>query len=66
MELENKTYDYYREQAASAGLPQEKTFYESLAAQEQGHHKALLSYYEFLKDPGAWFVQSEHPGLDGG
>jgi hypothetical protein len=37
-----------------------------LAAQEGEHHLILLDYYEFLKDPAAWFVQKEHPSLDGG
>ena len=66
MGLENKTFDYYRGQAKSAGLSQEKQFYEALASQEEEHHRVLLSYYEFLKDPEAWFVQAEHPSLDGG
>ena len=65
MEMENKTYDYYRAQAAKATFPAEKEFYERLVVQEEEHHKVLLSYYEFLKDPEAWFVQMEHPSLDG-
>ena len=65
MEMENKTYDYYRAQAAKANFPAEKEFYERLVVQEEEHHRVLLSYYEFLKDPEAWFVQMEHPSLDG-
>lgn len=66
MELENKTFDFYRAHAAKASYPQEKKYFMELADQEEGHHKALLSYYEFLKDPEAWFVQTEHHSLDGG
>ena len=65
MDMENKTYDYYRAQAAKATFPAEKEFYGRLVVQEEEHHKVLLSYYEFLKDPEAWFVQMEHPSLDG-
>ena len=65
MEMENKTYDYYRAHAASATFPAEKEFYDRLTVQEEEHHKILLSYYELLNDPGAWFVQAEHPSLDG-
>ncbi len=64
--LETKTFDYYEEQAKKASYPAEKEYFQSLALQEHEHHKALLSYYEFLKDPQAWFVEMEHPSLDGG
>ena len=66
MAMENKTYDYYREQGARAAYDAEKQLYEALAAQEEEHHRVLLDYYEFLKNPEAWFVQKEHHSLDGG
>ena len=66
MDMENKTYDFYREQSKKASYPAEKELYEALTAQEEEHHKVLLDYYEFLKDPAAYFVQTEHPSLDGG
>jgi len=66
MSMENKTYDFYRERGKKAAYEAEKQFYESLASQEEEHHKVLLDYYEFLKDPAAYFVQMEHPSLDGG
>ncbi len=65
MELENKTYDYYRSHAAKATFPAEKEFYQRLTVQEEEHHRILLSYFELLNDPEAWFVQMEHPSLDG-
>jgi len=40
-------------------------FYEAVAAEEQVHHQVLLDYKEYLSDPAAWFVKSEHPSLDG-
>lgn len=66
MEMENKTYDFYNEQLAKARYDAEKKFYKELAAQEKEHHRVLLDYYEFLKDPAAWFVLKEHPSIDGG
>ncbi len=66
MDMENKTYDFYKSRGAKAAYDTEKQFYQALAGQEEEHHKVLLDYYEFLKDPAAYFVQKEHPSLDGG
>lgn len=66
MTMENETYDFYREQSKWAAYDAEKQFYDALAAQEEEHHRVLLDYYEFLKNPSAWFVQKEHHSLDGG
>ena len=66
MDMENKTYDFYNSRAKNATHDAEKSFYEALMAQEREHHLVLLDYYEYLKDPAAWFVKSEHPSLDGG
>ena len=66
MEMENKTYDFYQRQLKSAASDAEKSFYKALSAQEKQHYRVLLDYYEFLKDPAAYFVKAEHPSLDGG
>ena len=66
MEMENKTYDFYKNQTEKANYDAERDFYEALAIQEREHHMILLDYYEFLKNPAAWFVKKEHPSLDGG
>ena len=66
MDMENETYDFYKEQAKSATYDVEKSLYEALAVQEEEHHRLLLDYYEFLKNPAAWFVQKEHHSMDGG
>jgi rubrerythrin len=66
MAMENKTFDFYRSQSRKAAYNAERRFYEALASQEEEHHRVLLDYYEFLKNPAAWFVQKEHPSLDGG
>ncbi len=66
MVMENKTYDFYKERGNKATYDAEKLFYEALAEQEEEHHRILLDYYEFLKNPSAWFVEKEHHSLDGG
>ncbi len=66
MNMENKTYDFYKSRDENADYDAERDFYETLAAEERGHHTILLDYYEYLKNPAAWFVKKEHPSLDGG
>ena len=66
MDMENRTYDFYQSRADKAGSETERGFYQALAAEEKVHHLILLDYYEYLKDPAAWFVNKEHPSLDGG
>ncbi len=66
MDMENKTYDFYKSRGKNATYDAERDFYETLAAEEREHHLILLDYYEYLKNPAGWFVQKEHPSLDGG
>ena len=66
MEMENKTYDYYKAQGQAATYDTERDFYQALAAEEREHYLVLLDYHEYLSDPAGWFVQKEHPSLDGG
>ncbi len=66
MAMENETYDYYKDQSQTATHEGERDFYQALMAQEREHYLVLLDYYEYLEDPAGWFVQKEHPSLDGG
>ena len=66
MDLENKSYDLYINRSQIATYDSEKDFYQTLAGEEKVHYQVLLDYYEYLKDPAAWFVKKEHPSLDGG
>ena len=66
MEMENKSYDFYKNQGRNALYYTQKDFYEALANEERQHHLVLLDYHEFLSDPAGWFVGKEHPSLDGG
>jgi rubrerythrin len=66
MDMENKTYDFYKARSRDATFTAEKDFYEAVAAEEAVHHQILRDYYEYLEDPARWFTQKEHPSLDGG
>ena len=66
MEMENKSYDFYKNQSKNASNETERDFCEIVASEEREHHIILLDYYEYLKDPAGWFVKKEHPSLDGG
>ena len=66
MDMENKTLDFYRGRSAKTTHEAEKQLYDAVAIQESEHHRVLLDYYEFLKDPAAWYVQKEHTSVDGG
>ncbi|MFC2032335.1 ferritin family protein [Chloroflexota bacterium] len=66
MDMETKTYDFYKSQSEKVTYDAERDFYEKVSAEEREHHLILLDYYEYLKDPAGWFVNKEHPSLDGG
>jgi rubrerythrin len=66
MDMENKTYDFYKSRSKQTTYDAEKQLYEDIAIQEGEHHRVLLDYYEFLTNPAAWFVQKEHTAVDGG
>ena len=64
IDMEIKSYDYYLDQSKNAAQGLEKDFYQAVAAEEHVHHMTLLDYKEYLDDPAAWFVKTEHPSLD--
>ncbi|MFC1913879.1 ferritin family protein [Chloroflexota bacterium] len=66
IDMEVKSYDFYKSQSKDAVYDAERDFYEALSSQEKQHQMVLLDYYEYLKDPASWFVNKEHPSLDGG
>ena len=66
IDMEDKTYIFYKSTGDSASYEAEKNFYEALAAEERGHYLLLTDYREYIIDPAGWFVKSEHHSLDGG
>ncbi len=65
MDMEEKSYNLYRSRSQQSSLPVERRFYEALAAEERGHHLALVDSYEYLSDPAGWFIKREHLSVDG-
>ena len=65
LDMEIKTYEFYKAQGEKAIYDAEKDFYEAVAGEEREHHFILLDYYEYLKDPMGWSVVQEHR-LDAG
>ena len=66
MQIEDKSYDLYHQRFGQAAKGAERDFYERISNEERQHKLVLLDYYEYLQDPAAWFVKSEHTSLDGG
>ncbi|MFC1873333.1 ferritin family protein [Chloroflexota bacterium] len=66
MDMENKTFDFYKAQSASADQDSERDFFNGVANEEREHHLVLLDYFSYLKDPTGWFVSKERSSLDGG
>jgi len=66
MDMENKTYDFYKAQSAMATYDAQKRFFEAIAGEERVHHALLLDYFEFLKNPQQWFTMKERPSLEAG
>jgi rubrerythrin len=66
MDMESASRDFYNRQRENSVHIAEKQFYEQVAEEERQHFLVLLNYFEYLKDPAAWFVEKEHPSLDGG
>jgi len=64
IDMEVKSYDFYRSRSEKSAFLLEKRFYHALAGEERAHHLALLDSYEYLTSPEGWFVAREHR-LDG-
>ncbi|MBI4333423.1 MAG: ferritin family protein [Chloroflexi bacterium] len=65
LEKEIKSRDFYAGQAQRADDPVEKSFYNTMAGEEQGHYLQLTDYREYLINPAGYFVMKERHSLDG-
>lgn len=65
MDMELKSRDYYKKQADRSETAEEKNFFNTIAAEEQGHYLGLVDYKEYMTDPVDWFTRTEHHLLDG-
>lgn len=65
MDMEIKSRDYYKKHADQSATAEEKSFFNAIAAEEQGHYLGLIDYKEYITDPVGWFTRTEHHLLDG-
>ena len=65
IDFESRAISFYQEHLAKATDPLEREFLEEIIAEEKSHHAALSDMKLYLSDSAAWFVEQEHPGLDG-
>jgi len=65
IEMEIKSRDYYKKQAAGSASDIVREFLMAVSAEEQGHYLALIDYREYMADPADWFTRTEHHLLDG-
>jgi rubrerythrin len=63
--MEQKSYDFYKDREEQSISEAEKDFFASVAAEERQHHLALVDYHEYISDPATYFIDKEHPSLDG-
>lgn len=66
MQMEDRSYSFYRSRSEEANSLVEKVFYQALTAEERSHYLALVDSYDYLSDPPGWFTKTEHWGLDRG
>jgi len=66
MDMEDKSHDFYHTRYEQTQPGPERDFYGMISAEEREHKLVLSDYYEYLKDPAGYFVNKEHPSLDGG
>ncbi len=65
MDMEDKSYSFYRNREEEAGSPAEKAFYKGLMGEERAHYLTLQSSHEYLSNPEGWFTMKERWSLDG-
>lgn len=54
LQIENKSFELYREMAEKTEDPNGKRMYEYLADAERGHFERLMLNYEYLSTTGSW------------
>ena len=65
LDMENKSFEFYKKQGGEATHPAEMKFYQALASQEKWHYMTLLDTEEYLSDTEGWIMAKQHITLDG-
>jgi hypothetical protein len=62
--LVDKASWYFSRFSESLGDPEEKELFRALAGMKREYFLNLKDIEEYLKNPGSWFAEMEHHGLD--
>lgn len=63
--LVDKASWYFSRFSEALGDPEEKELFRTLAGMKREYFLNLKDIEEYLKNPGSWFAEMEHHGLDG-
>ncbi len=65
VDLEDSCVKFYEKELSQAATPQEKKFCELMRNEEREHRRMLTDMKFFFNDPESWFMEKEHPHIDG-
>lgn len=65
MELEQRAYDMYRQLLTDTDDEMARKLYQFMLEQENEHYAFLKETYDYLENPGDWFVKEERPHFEG-
>ena len=66
LELEQKSYDFYKEQHDKTKDEEAKKFFKFLMEQENAHYELIQKAYDYIKDPVGFYSEEEAWTVDGG
>lgn len=66
LELEQKSYNFYKKQHDKAKDKELKKFFKFLMEQENSHYELIQKTYNFIKDPAAFYAEEEKWITEGG
>lgn len=66
LELEQSSYDFYKEEYEKTNNKDLKKFFKFLMEQENAHYEFVQKTYEFIKNPVGFYTEQEKWMADGG
>ncbi len=65
LELEQSSYDFYKEQSDETDGKELKKFFQFLMEQENAHYILVQKAYEYIKDPADFYAEDEQWIVEG-
>ncbi len=66
MELERKSFDFYKELSEEAADEKIRIFFDALMKEENSHYEMISKGYDFIKNPEGFYSEEEGWLLEGG